>query len=401
MAETETAFDEDLDHLMAVLEEEEIVDADRELMADQYARRHRQSFTEEELEMYRDAELMRENLSLIPAPLYSRARMPEHQNVVSNSSLGHSVDLFKFLRDFPCTDFRFTRFPAASYRSRPPVGLVVRVFPNGKTTTLGASMPEETELGLQDMRQALYEKGHTHYELCPLFTSNMVASFRLQYYVRINEVNHQDEIGFVMMKKLFPGLIYRNISPKVTLLIFETGSVMVLGARTYSAILQAVENVHVVLKNYAVDRNSPAAEEFRTNTRRGTRGRKAVGPDGLTDDQRMLLAQARIDDPEAFEKQLAAEEMKRLANAVKSRKRAALSAASKQAVNTKEEFEALIDRYYDDLVERDRKRRAKRHTEPEVLPVPNNVRKGARKAPAKKASGNKRKTPDSEQLPLV
>lgn len=40
-------------------------------------------------------------------------------------------------------------------------------------------------------------------------------SFHLPFCVRISEVNHEDEAGFTFMRDIFPGLIYRNLVPKV------------------------------------------------------------------------------------------------------------------------------------------------------------------------------------------
>ena len=296
-------------------------------------------------------------LALIPAPQYANNRMPVRQNVVCNDFLERPVNMPWLLRTFPQTDYRFQQFPAASYRVRPPVGLVLRIFANGKITALGAATAEETELGLQDLRQTLNALGPDKYGMTPVFTSNIVASFSLPYYVKISEVDYEDAAGFTFMRQLFPGLIYRNINPKVTLLIFETGSVMILGARSYNAILVAVERIDQVLQRYKVERDSIDTDDFRPNPRRGMKGRKPVGPDGLTDEQRALVEQAYKDDPEMLTRRLEIDDLKNLASAVKIRRQKALAAVAKANVLNKREFEELFEQLYSEIIYKEREKR--------------------------------------------
>lgn len=300
-------------------------------------------------------------LRLIPAPQYANNRMPVRQNVVCNAYLGRPVDLLWLLRTFEQTDYRFQQFPAASYRQRPPgaaVGLVLRVFSNGKITALGAATAEETELGLQDLRRTLCAFSPLKFTMTPVFTSNIVASFSLTYYVKIAEVNYEDVGGFTFIPDLFPGIIYRNINPKVTLLVFETGSVMILGARSYAAILLAVEKIDQVLQPYKVDRDPADGDDFRPNPRRGLKGRKPVGPDGLTDDQRKLVAQAFKDDPELLQKQLRLDDLKNLASAVKLKRQQVIAAMTRSHVRDQRHFGELFDQFYADIVQRERAKRA-------------------------------------------
>lgn len=296
-------------------------------------------------------------LKLIPTPQYANDRMPVRQNVVCNAFLGLPVNMLWLLGTFEQTDYRFQQFPAASYRVRPPVGLVLRVFSNGKITALGAATPEETELGLQDLRQTLCALGPQKFTMTPVFTSNIVASFSLPYYVKISEVDYEDAAGFTFMRQLFPGLIYRNINPKVTLLIFETGSVMILGARSYNAILVAVERIDQVLQRYKVERDAIDGDDFRPNPRRGMKGRKPVGPDGLTDEQRALVEQAYKDEPEILTQRLGLDDRLHLASAVKLRRQKALATVAKAHVLSKKEFEALFDQAYSAITQKERERR--------------------------------------------
>lgn len=47
--------------------------------------------------------------------------------------------------------------------------------------------------------------------------------------------------------ELFPGLIYRMVKPKIVLLIFVSGKIVLTGAKVREEIYQAFENMHPVL----------------------------------------------------------------------------------------------------------------------------------------------------------
>lgn len=48
-------------------------------------------------------------------------------------------------------------------------------------------------------------------------------------------------------KQLFPGLIYRMIRPKVVLLIFVSGKIVLTGAKVREEIYQAFNSIYSVL----------------------------------------------------------------------------------------------------------------------------------------------------------
>lgn len=143
---------------------------------------------------------------------------------------------------------------------------------------------------------------------------------------------------------------------------------MVLGARDISSMAAAILRIHAVLINYAVPK-----EELKANAaaRRNVRKRKtpavaATQPGELTEAERALVDQARIDDPDAFKaldalrRDLATSEMRRLADEVKHRRREALKHAKHQTANSRAELEEMVNTFYNQLVQKDRAKREKR-----------------------------------------
>jgi len=50
--------------------------------------------------------------------------------------------------------------------------------------------------------------------------------------------------------ELFPGLIYRMIKPKIVLLIFVSGKIVLTGAKVREEIYQAFEMIYPVLQDF-------------------------------------------------------------------------------------------------------------------------------------------------------
>ena len=50
--------------------------------------------------------------------------------------------------------------------------------------------------------------------------------------------------------ELFPGLIYRMVKPRVVLLIFVSGKVVLTGAKERSEIIEAFENIYPILLRF-------------------------------------------------------------------------------------------------------------------------------------------------------
>ena len=50
--------------------------------------------------------------------------------------------------------------------------------------------------------------------------------------------------------ELFPGLIYRMVKPRIVLLIFVSGKVVLTGAKVREEIYEAFDNIYPILKGF-------------------------------------------------------------------------------------------------------------------------------------------------------
>lgn len=79
---------------------------------------------------------------------------------------------------------------------------------------------------------------------------NMVGSCDVKFPIRLEGLvlTHQQFSSYE--PELFPGLIYRMIKPRIVLLIFVSGKVVLTGAKVRGEIYEAFENIYPILKGF-------------------------------------------------------------------------------------------------------------------------------------------------------
>jgi transcription initiation factor TFIID TATA-box-binding protein len=72
---------------------------------------------------------------------------------------------------------------------------------------------------------------------------NMTATCDVGFPIRLEGFIYAHSAQATYEPELFPGLVYRMADPKVVLLIFVSGKVVVTGAKTAEALGLAIENI--------------------------------------------------------------------------------------------------------------------------------------------------------------
>ena len=79
---------------------------------------------------------------------------------------------------------------------------------------------------------------------------NIVGCADIQFSVRLESLHTYHSQFCSYEPELFPGLIYRMIKPKVVLLVFVSGKVVITGAKTRDEIYEAFNNLYPILKSF-------------------------------------------------------------------------------------------------------------------------------------------------------
>ena len=80
--------------------------------------------------------------------------------------------------------------------------------------------------------------------------SNVVASVDVQFAIKLEGLAYEHGSSANYEPELFPGLIYRMQVPKVVLLIFVSGKVVMTGAKKVEDVLKAFKIIYPVLYKY-------------------------------------------------------------------------------------------------------------------------------------------------------
>ena len=82
---------------------------------------------------------------------------------------------------------------------------------------------------------------------------NIVGSCDIKFPIRLEGLASRHHHFSSYEPELFPGLIYRMIKPKIVLLIFVSGKIVLTGAKVREEIYEAFESIYPVLQGKLAD----------------------------------------------------------------------------------------------------------------------------------------------------
>ena len=164
------------------------------------------------------------------------------ENIVSTVSLDQTLDLHAIERSVPRVEYNPEQFPGLVFRlERPKVTALI--FKSGKMVVTGAKSTEELIRAVKKIIRTLKNHGILITGRPRVQIQNIVASANLNVEVNLEKAAFLLE-NCMYEPEQFPGLIYRMSMPKVVLLIFSSGKMVVTGAKREEEIYEAVTNIY-------------------------------------------------------------------------------------------------------------------------------------------------------------
>jgi len=174
------------------------------------------------------------------------------QNVVASASLKHRIDLDAIVKAFPHVEYRPKVFPGLAFRLKRPKTCTL-IFSSGGMVCTGAKSEKEAGKTIMKVVKKLKAAGMIITGKPEVHTVNIVASGSLGGPVDLEELASELAGGGLMYEpEQFPAAIYRMERPKVVFLIFATGKIVCVGAKRDEDVYEAVENLHLRLKEMKV-----------------------------------------------------------------------------------------------------------------------------------------------------
>lgn len=120
------------------------------------------------------------------------------------------------------------------------------IFASGKMVVTGAKSEDDSKLASRKYARIIQKLGFNA-KFTDFKIQNIVGSCDIKFPIRLEGLASKHHHFSSYEPELFPGLIYRMIRPKIVLLIFVSGKIVLTGAKVREEIYQAFEQIYPTL----------------------------------------------------------------------------------------------------------------------------------------------------------
>ncbi|XP_077504912.1 uncharacterized protein LOC144114810 [Amblyomma americanum] len=178
--------------------------------------------------------------------------VPQIKNIVSTVNLGCRLNLKMLALQARNVDYNPKRCNALIMRIREP-RTTASIFSSGKMICAGAKSEEESRLAARKYARIIQKLGFDA-EFLDFRIRNIVASCDVSFALRLEGLVLTHSPFARYEPELYPGLIFRMVKPRIVLLIFSSGKVVLTGAKVRSEIYEAFNNIYPILKSIGINK---------------------------------------------------------------------------------------------------------------------------------------------------
>ncbi|KAJ1730897.1 TATA-binding protein (TBP) [Coemansia biformis] len=174
--------------------------------------------------------------------------VPTLQNIVATVNLDCRLDLKTIALHARNAEYNPKRFAAVIMRIREPKTTAL-IFASGKMVVTGAKSEDDSKLAARKYARIVQKLGFPA-KFTDFKIQNIVGSCDVKFPIRLEGLAYSHGAFSSYEPELFPGLIYRMVKPKIVLLIFVSGKIVLTGAKVRDEIYQAFEAIYPVLTEF-------------------------------------------------------------------------------------------------------------------------------------------------------
>ncbi|XP_028948203.1 TATA-box-binding protein 1 isoform X1 [Malus sylvestris] len=193
--------------------------------------------------------------------------VPTLQNIVSTVNLDCKLDLKQIALQARNAEYNPKRFAAVIMRIREPKTTAL-IFASGKMVCTGAKSEQQSKLAARKVSVECLQIGINIAKNIVIYYAriiqklgfnakfkdfkiqNIVGSCDVKFPIRLEGLAYSHGAFSSYEPELFPGLIYRMKQPKIVLLIFVSGKIVITGAKVRDDTYKAFENIYPVLTEF-------------------------------------------------------------------------------------------------------------------------------------------------------
>ena len=171
-------------------------------------------------------------------------------NVVASTKLAEAFDLPKIEAELEGAVYNKKKFPGLVYRVKAPKAAFL-IFTSGKIVCTGSKNIEDVRTVITTLANTLKSIGFEKIDLDPeIHIQNIVASADLKTDLNLNAVALGLGLENIEYEpEQFPGLVYRIKQPKVVVLIFSSGKLVITGGKSPAECEEGARIVKMQLEN--------------------------------------------------------------------------------------------------------------------------------------------------------
>jgi transcription initiation factor TFIID TATA-box-binding protein len=163
------------------------------------------------------------------------------ENIVASGVISGPIDLVKFSENVEHCELNKKRFPGAVFRIPDPK-IACLVFSSGKIVLTGLKNQKALADGLAIIINSLRSVGIEPLKEPRVAVTNMVCSYNLGKYININKLSVTLNLENIEYEpEQFPGLVYRLKDPKIVVLIFSSGKIILTGGKNLKDVKKGLD----------------------------------------------------------------------------------------------------------------------------------------------------------------
>ncbi|MFA6331504.1 MAG: TATA-box-binding protein [Methanoregula sp.] len=171
------------------------------------------------------------------------------ENIVASGAIAESIDLVLLTEKVENCELNTKRFPGAVYRIKEPK-MASLIFSSGKIVLTGARNNKALIDGLAVVMMSVKGAGIETLNEPKVAITNMVCSYDLGKYINLNKMVITLNVENVEYEpEQFPGLVYRIKDPKIVVLIFSSGKIILTGGRNLEDIKKGLDVLKQMLES--------------------------------------------------------------------------------------------------------------------------------------------------------
>ena len=174
--------------------------------------------------------------------------LPKLQNIVSTANLKCILDLREIALKAKNAEYNPNRFAAVIMRIKEPKTTAL-IFSSGKMVCTGARTEEESRQASRIYAKIILKLGFP-VKFAEFTVQNIVASCDVKFPIRLEKLASSHFEFSSYEPEMFPGLIFHMLNPKIVLLIFVSGKIVLTGAKTREDIYKAYQNILPILSQF-------------------------------------------------------------------------------------------------------------------------------------------------------